>query len=49
MKEATLESITEQPGRAFHGRKEHSGSDRAYVLKGRVQVTWRKTQAPGGP
>lgn len=49
MNEVALELIPEQPGRAFHGRKEHSSSDRADVLKGRVQVTWRRTQATDRP
>lgn len=48
MNEVALELIPEQPGRAFHGSKEHSSSDRADVLKGRVQVNQRRTQARGG-
>lgn len=49
MNEVALELIPEQPGRAFPSRKEHSSSDTADVLKGRVQVTWRRTQATDRP
>ena len=47
MNEAVFELTPEWLGRAFHGSKQHSSSDRPDVRKRRVWVTREKDQTDG--